>query len=269
MAKNAVTTTNPKNSSLATIDDALFDEMAGAGTGLENVGAKDLLIPRLTILQGLSPQVTQGKPEFDEAAKVGQIYDVGLQEGFPEGIHFLPVHYVKQYLEWWPRATKKGLAAIHDTAAILEKCEPDEKGRPTLPSGNYVAETAQFYGLNISAGFRKSFLPMASTQLKKARRLLTLATSEKIAKSDGTEFTPPIFYRTYHFTTVPESNNEGNWMGWKIERGPSLDELPNWQSIMADIKLFRDALTKGDIKGDIAAMAEEAGSTIDHEGGEM
>lgn len=258
---------NPKNSELSTIDDDMLAEMLGAGTGLENVGAKDLLIPRLTILQGLSPQVTQGKPEFDEKAKVGQIYDVGLQEGFgADGILFLPVHYVKQYLEWWPRATKKGLAAIHDTADILEKTERDEKGRPTLPNGNYVAETAQFYGLNVSARMRKSFLPMASTQLKKARRLLTLATSEKLVKSDGTEFTPPLFYRSYQLTTVPESNNEGNWMGWKIEPGPALDEMPNWRSIMGDIKMFRDALTKGDIRGDIAAMAEEAGQTIDHDG---
>src|SRR5687768_4048450 len=101
MAKTAIQTTNPKTSDLTLIDDDLFAEMAGAGTGLENVGAKDLLIPRLTVLQGLSPQVTQGKPEFDEKAKVGQIYDVGLQEGFPEGILYIPVHYVKQYLEWW------------------------------------------------------------------------------------------------------------------------------------------------------------------------
>jgi hypothetical protein len=55
-------------------------------------------------------------------------------------------------------------------------------------------------------------------------------------------------------------------MGWKIEPGPALDEMPNWRSIMGDIKMFRDALTKGDIRGDIAAMAEEVGTTIDHDG---
>lgn len=266
MAKNAVTTPNSPKSNLPTIDEDFANAMGGMGTGLENVGAGDLLIPRLTILQGLSPQVVQGKPEFDPDAKVGDIYDVGLQEIFRDGLLFLPVHWVKQWLEWYPRNTKKGLAEIHDTPDILDKTERDEKKRPILPNGNYIAETAQFYGFNVTAGMRRSFLPMASTQLKKSRRLLTLSTGEKVQRADGSEFTPPLFYRTYHLTTGPESNTEGDWMGWKIERGPTLEELPNWRSIMGDIKGFRDALTKGDIRGDIAAMAEEAGQTIDHEG---
>lgn len=234
------------------------------GTGLENVTAKDLLIPRLTILQGLSPQVSQGKPEYDDEAKVGDIYDIGLQQRFTEGLHFLPVHFIKQWLEWFPRRTQKGLAAIHETPAILEKCTLDERNKPTLPNGNYVAETMQFYGLNLSAGFRRSFLPFASTQLKKGRRLLTLATSEKILLRDGREMTPPLFYRTYRLGVVPESNAEGNWMGWTIERDIQLDELPNWQNLMQDIKEFRESLTSGDIRGDIAAMADEVRHEMEH-----
>lgn len=170
------------------IDPELYSEFAGMGTGLENVTAKDLLIPRLTILQGLSPQVTQGKPEFDPEAKVGQIYDVGLQQGLPATVVILPVHYVKQYLEWAPRNTGKGLIAIHDDPSILEDTTLDDKRRNVLPNGNYVQETAQFYIMNVSAGFRKSFIPMTSTQLKKARRLLTLATDERVQLPDGTEF---------------------------------------------------------------------------------
>lgn len=245
------------NTELDTVSDdmaAAFDEV---GTGLENVTARDLLIPRLTILQGLSPQVTQGKPEFDPDAKVGQIYDVGLREKWNE-LLFLPVHYVKSWLEWAPRASGKGLIAIHETDEALKDCEPDDKNRMVNSKGNTIQETAQLYGLNVNAGFRKSFMPMASTQLKKTKQLLTYATAEKVRRQDGSEFTPPIFYRVYRFTTVPESNNEGNWMGWKIERSVKLEELPNWRSLMADIKMFRDSLTKGDIRGDIQAMAEEA-----------
>lgn len=249
-------------------DDIFFN--TGFGTGLENVTAADLLIPRLTIIQKSSPQVDQNAPEFNKDARVGDCFDTGVNELFKEGIHIIPVHYVRQWLEWYPRKAKKGLAAIHDTPDILEKCKRDEKNRPVLANGNYVAETAQFYLLNISAGFRKSFLPMASTQLKKARRLLTLATNEKLVRADGTEFTPPLFYRTYKLTgSNPESNAEGNWMGWTVERDVALDELPNWRNLMLEIKSFRESLTKGDIRGDIAAMAEEAGATIDHEAGVM
>jgi len=82
---------------------------------------------------------------------------------------------------------------------------------------------------------------MASTQLKKARRLLTLSTSEKIRRSDGTEFTPPLYYRAYDLTTVPESNAEGSWMGWHIERGPSLPDLDNWKALLEEIKTCVEA----------------------------
>lgn len=257
----AVANVSSTGSAIANPD--MLSAFDGMGSGLENVTAKDLLIPRLTIIQGLSPQVTQGKPEFDPNAKVGMIYDVGLQEGFPGALTIIPVHYVKQYLEWAPRNTGKGLIAIHDDPDILEQTTLDEKRRNVLPNGNYVQETAQFYIMNLNAGMRKSFIPMTSTQLKKARRLLTLATDERLTRPDGSEFVPPLFYRTYVLSTVPESNAEGNWMGWKIERGAALDELPGWQKLMVEIKNFRDSLTSGDIKADIASMREEVERTID------
>lgn len=246
----------------ASADLSAFD---GMENGYENVTARDLLIPRLSILQGLSPQVTRGQPEYDEDAKVGDVYDIGLQQRFKDGIIFIPVFYQKQWLEWAPRSSGKGLQGVHDTDEILLKTEKDEKGKDILPNGNYVTETAQLYGLNVSADFRKSFIPMASTQLKKARRLLTLATSEKLTREDGSQFTPPLFYRSYVMTSVPESNNEGNWLGWKIERGDTLTEFANWQQIMHDIKEFRESLAAGTVKGDIASMESESSRTIDGE----
>jgi hypothetical protein len=193
------------------------------------------------------------------------IYDVGLQEGFPEGVQIVPVHYAKAYLEWAPRNTGKGLVKIHDDEAILDGTTRDEKNRNILPGGNYIAETAQFFILNLTAEGRKSFIPMTSTQLKKARRLLTLAQSERLTRADGSTFTPPLFYRTYNLTTVPESNAEGNWMGWKIERGPALNELEGWQEHLAEIKTFREALIRGEAKGDLSGVEGESPSTRDDE----
>src|SRR5687768_7785475 len=161
---NAVATS--KNNLPTAIDD--FSAFDGLSTGFENVTSKDLLIPRLTILQGLSPQVTEGKAEFDPNARVGEIYDVGLQERFPEGVLFIPVHYTKQWLQWAPRASGKGLKEVHTTDEIMNETTPDDKGRPTLSNGDYIVETAQIYGINVTADFRKCFLPMSSTQLKKA-----------------------------------------------------------------------------------------------------
>jgi hypothetical protein len=250
--KDVATAREPK---VPATEAAFFDT---DDTGYENVKPGDLIVPRYTILQGLSPQVTKGKPEYDADARVGQIYNVGLQEVVGDEMLFLPAYYAKQFLEWAPRSSGKGLVAVHDSAEIMDQTTRDSNNRPTLGNGNYIAETAQFFGFDITEGTpRKIFIPMASTQLKKARRLLTLAMSEEYVRDDGTTRTPPIYYRVYKLTTVPESNQEGSWVGWKIERDKALRELDNWQRLAEDAKRFREMLTAGKFKGDMAGIEGE------------
>lgn len=237
-----------------------FGEYANAG--MENVAASDLLVPRLSILQDLSPQLKKNKAEYIPGAEIGQIVDVGTGELFPDGIVFLPIYYRKDYLEWAPRSSGKGLVNVHNDPSILEQCKLNEKRQPFLPNGNYVSETAQFFGMNVTADFRKCFIPMASTQLKKARKWMTIATSEKVRRPDGTTFTPPLFYRTYQLSTAIESNNEGEWYSWVVERSVSLPEIVklyevDWQDIKAEAIRFLEQLKSGEAKADESHLATE------------
>lgn len=241
----------------------LFEQYASAG--LEEVKASDMLIPRLTILQSLSPQLNKKRSEFIEGSEIGSIADVGTGEIFPDGVLFLPVLYRKDFLEWAPRASGKGLVAVHNDPKILDACSRNEKNQPVLPSGNYISETAQFFGLNLSAGRRKCFVPMASTQLKKARRWITLATSEKLNRADGTEFTAPLFYRAYMLTTAEESNAEGEWAGWKIERDVTAVEAAQtlgvpWPIVRGEIVEFLESLQRGEAKADIQEPGADNGT---------
>lgn len=47
----------------------------GTGAGNENVSSNDMTVPRLDVLQQLSPQLDPTNPKFIEGAKVGQIFD--------------------------------------------------------------------------------------------------------------------------------------------------------------------------------------------------
>lgn len=240
------------------------DEFDGEVTGLENLTSRDLLVPRLTILQSLSPQVKSNKPEYDPDARAGDIYDIGMQERFPDGVDFLFVKYSKQWLEWAPRESQKGLQALHDTDAVLKQARREEStGRLILPNGNYIAETAQFYGFNVTANWRPSFLPMASTQLGKARRLLSWVDAERIRRKDNSEFRPPIYFRSYKLTTVPESNAKGDWFGWKIERGPALPEFPNWENHKEDAKRFIESIIAGEARGDMTGIEDHSSQRTD------
>lgn len=226
-----------------------------ANDGMQNVTAQDILVPRLTIIQALSPQLKKKDPNYIPGAEVGHICDVGTGELFQDGILFLPVYYRKDYLEWAPRASGGGLVNVHSDPKILDTCRPNDKKQPTTPEGNIIQETAQFYGFNISADFRPSFIPMASTQLKKGRKWLTLAGSEKLHRGDGSSYTPPLWYRVYSLTTAEESNSQGDWMGWKIERNVSMRELDtivhvDWQELKQKAVRFSEQLALGQARGD-------------------
>lgn len=244
------------------------DFSAYAGAGLEEVKAKDLLIPRLTLLQALSPQLNKKKPEFVEGAELGDICDTGTGEVFKTGVVFLPALFTKNYLEWFPRDSGKGLAMIHTDPAILDKCRREDRGPYILPNGNYVNETANFFGLNLTAGRRWCFVPMTSTQLQKARRWLTMATSEKLKRADGSEFVAPIWYRCYSLTSAEQSNAQGDWAGWKIERAKTIQEMAEllgipFRTLKDEVLALAEAVKSGLAHGDVSEMQGEHAAASD------
>lgn len=253
-------TENPNVPTVLSDLDAL---MGGVGTGFENVRQQDVLIPRLTILQGLSPQVIPSKSAYDKEARVGDIYDTGMSQIF-KSARILPLHFVTQWLEWAPRSSTKGLVHIHDEPPAKEKYTLNEKGQMITKEGNLIQETAQIYCLNLEANGRPCFIPFSSTQLKKARKLMTYATNERVI-SGGVEKTPPLFFRSYLLEVVPESNANGDWMGWKVTPDKRLDELESWQLRLTAVKEFRTRILAGEVRSDIDRDDVEERSTASND----
>ena len=246
-----------------------FSKYAGVGT--ENITPDDILVPRLVILQALSPQVDESDGAYVPGAKQGMILDVGTGQLFPEGVTFLPCYFRTDFLEWAPRNSGRGLVAVHPSADILNHTTRDEKNKDVLPNGNYVARTSQFFGFNLSAENQKCFIPMASTQLKRARAWNTLITSERRQRPNGTSFQPAIFLRTYHLTTVKESNADGTWFSWKIERGPTVEEWcekfgMDAEALADQAFAFHQQMLSGDVKVAHGSDEEGAAASADDEG---
>lgn len=260
-----------------------FDFSRYANMGMENVTTQDVIIPRLGILQKLSPQLDKQKAKFIKGAEEGEICDLATGELFEGAIQFVPVYFQTLYLEWAPRSSGQGLKGVHYDAAIKESCEErkNDKGKTflVLPrTGNIINETKNFYGFNVTANWRPSFIPFASTQIKKARLWNTLA-KESVEGING-PYTPPLFFRSYILGSGPESNAEGSWYGWTIERGLTLDELganmdgdtkANVTRLAQQALVFLKDITAGRARIDEAELAGDdvqgAGSkTIDHDG---
>lgn len=252
----AVARVEKPSRAVAALDDTTFE--ADAGAGMEDVKSTDLIIPRLSILQDLSPQVKKQKAEYIEGAEVGMIADVGLGQLFEDGVTFLPVKYMKQYLEWAPRDSNRGLVNIHSDPAVLDQCEKNDRGQWVLPNGNYVAETAQIFGFNVTADFRQCFIPMTSTQLKKARKWMTTATEQRLTGKNGQQFRAPLYYRAYNLSTADESNAQGDWKGWVIEPAMTLAELAeemelDGKELLERCRNFLDTLNSGQARAEVDA----------------
>lgn len=247
------------------------DFMDDAGGGLDTVTARDMLVPRLTILQQLSPQLNPKKPQFIEGAKLRDIVDVATGKAFPHGILFLPVLYRKEVLEWYPRDTGKGLAKIHSDIAILDTGTPQEKGPPILKNGNILVETAQFYGLNLTDDMVPCFIPMASTQLKIARGWVNMLTGTKL-KHEGVSRMAPAYYFVYELTVAEMSNNQGDWGVWKVKpptqtmKDWCAEQGENWQSVKAAAISLREAVISGKAAADVSGMDGGSSSSSDDDG---
>ena len=268
MAKAATAKTEqPKQEVAAPVtanqDVALSDDpFDGAPSGLEHVTSKDLLIPRLTIVQALSPQVQPNKPEYNKDAQQGDFVDTGTGDLFKGSILLLPVFYARLYLEWFPRASGKGIAVNHGiNDAIMKHTTKNEKGFNIIPSsGNVVEETATYFVLNLQVGGRRSFVPMSRTQLRAAKGWMTSITSQRVQRANGSEYMPPIYYRAWKGTSVMRSNNDGSWYVWKFEPGEKILDIDPSRRLLAEAIDFAKQAAEGKVMGDVNAMAEEHAS---------
>jgi len=203
-----------------------YDFSNDAGVGFENVKRDDLSIPFLVILQDGSPQVKKTHPNYAtqgiRGATAGHIINTLTKQIYnPEietdKVSFVPCFYQKLFVEWKSRDSGGGIVKSHPDDRLLGNTKKNDKKQDVLPNGNILTTTAYFFGfVIINDEPIQCVIGLSSTQLKKARQWLSIATSIKFDGPQG-KFTPPLFAHSYLLSTVPENNDQGSWYGWKIE----------------------------------------------------
>lgn len=88
--------------------------------GNENVGTKDLQLPRIDVLQALSPQLKKNDADFIEGAEQGMLFNT-LTGDVYETLKFIPVFYRKVWLIWKDRKAGGGLRGVYDSEAEAQK----------------------------------------------------------------------------------------------------------------------------------------------------
>lgn len=93
-----------KPSAMIIAQDEVPDYLKGGeGRGNENVTMDDLVIPRLEIVQGLSPALKRNDPGYIEGAQLGDIINSVTRRNYGQVVYLVNIHFSMQYLVWQMR----------------------------------------------------------------------------------------------------------------------------------------------------------------------
>lgn len=168
--KNEIAKTG--NTAVALSDDR--PDFAKAGNrGSEDVTANEMVIPRLGLLQALSPEVNKRNPEYIEGAEQGIIFNTVTQELYGEKVTFIPVIFRREFCVWRDRNAGGGFRGAFPTEAEAEKVINEQEN----PEQYEAMETHQHFGLVVSpvdGSLSEVVLSLSRSKLKVSRRINTL-----------------------------------------------------------------------------------------------
>lgn len=234
-----------------------FEEDTGMGT--EGVDKDSQAIPFLAILQSNSPAVAES---LVEGAKPGMFMNTVTNELF-ESVLVVPCAFERRYVEWAPRklgggfkgqhmpldveSGKVGYAAEGGGYYVVSETVPTPLPREKAKDAhNMLKDTRSHYVLVVrpDGTFFPALFPLASTQIKKSKKLVSMILGVQLRKSDGTMYNPASFSHCYRLTTTTESNDQGSWKGVLVEAaGPVKDS-----TVYAAAKEFNKLVLSGQVK---------------------
>lgn len=202
---------------------ANYDYGDDANAGFENVGQEDIVLPRFSVLQALSPQVNGD--EALEGAKAGMLHINVNDQLFDgkEGVEFIGCYRQHVFTEWVPRKRGGGFVGVHlpDDEIVKKAKEGSTKfGKYNTNyelddkdefKGNDLVETYEVYGIVLTAdGPVPVVFPFTSTKIKKYRDWMTglriFRPKQKI----------PMFAHRVRLTTVQQEHASGKSFNVKL-----------------------------------------------------
>lgn len=194
---------NVKNQFLAEMPDYMD---ADSYRGQENVGIDDLTIPRLGLIQDLSPQRKKTDPQYIEGAEEGMLFNSVTNQLYGDKVTFVPCYMRKEWVIWKKQAAGGGFEGAFPTEAEA-MAEFKERGYDTetfSQDGNKVCaheiiDMAQHFGIIIhdDGTTEEIVLSMSKSKMKVHRQFNTLV---KLAGGDR-------FSRAYEIGVVADKNN--------------------------------------------------------------
>ena len=243
-----------------------------AGMGGQHATSEDMTIPFIKVAQALSPEVDERDAAYIDGLKQGMFFNTATQNTYDglKGFLAIPVLYVREYLEWTPRDAGGGFNGKHGPE-IMDKVKMDDRGGAFLPNGNEIVTTGTWYFLVYDEETKtidQAVVSLSKTQFKKSRQLVTKLKTIQLKGPNNKTFNPPFFYNVLRVTTVPESNDQGKWFGWKFDLAGNVFDIDPSGELYDQAKVLLEAVNSGEVKAATpGSQADEPagnGQTIDN-----
>lgn len=162
--------------------------------GTENVHTEDLVIPRLELVQSLSPCRKKTDPAYIPGADEGMLFNNVTRELYGTTVKVVPVYFRKEYIVWKDRQKGGGFAGAFPTMEQAKVCQNGQDN----PEDYRINDTANQFCLLLKADGKveEIVVSMAVTKLKTSRQWNSLI---RMAGGDS-------FSRVYELSAVSEKN---------------------------------------------------------------
>lgn len=176
--------------------------------GNENVGARDLTIPRIMLLQALSPELDQNEAKFIPGARAGQFCN-SLTHELYDVLHISDIYYVKEWGIFVKRTSGGGFRGNAKTE--VDAIQKVEELLATKREDLEVIETGIHFCLLHHEDGRtpeEIALYMTSTKLKVSRNLNSMI---RLVPTDR-------WAARWRLVPVQESNAKGKYYNISVSR---------------------------------------------------
>lgn len=257
MAKNQVATINEDEVfSNAQLPAHLQGKM-DAGRGSEDVDSTDLTIPRIQIIQALSPQKKKNHAKYIEGAQEAMAFNTATDELYEGDFYVVPTYFKKEFLIWAidRNSDSNGFRGSYPTELEAEKARRALDGEDN-PNDFEVIDTHQQFVLIINPAtqeVQEAVISMAKSQIKVSKRLNT-----QIRMAGGDRFA-----HVFKFSVVDDKSASGEFYNWGFKK---VGYAPVWayeagESMYEAVKSGEKTVNMGDASAD----ADTTGSTYENE----